>query len=247
MTFVSHVTLAEVGALLGDVSRSAMLAALMDGRAWTAKELAAEAGVAASTASEHLSKLLDGGLIHGVRQGRHRYFRLKSPRIAALLEQLMQLRALEPQARRRPPSRLDDETRFARVCYDHFAGRFGVGLMEALVQHGHVDLDLEADSACLTPSGIALLSGLGIGLASIERRQRAVCRPCLDWSERAPHLAGAVGAELAALFFRRGWVERRKLGRSVAITDPGWAALGEHFGLARLALETRQTKPIRWI
>jgi len=247
MTFVSHVTLAEMGALLGDVSRSAMLAALMDGRAWTAKELAAEAGVAASTASEHLGKLLDGGFIHGVRQGRHRYFRLKSPRIAALLEQLMQLRALEPQDRRRPPSRLDEQTRFARVCYDHFAGRFGVGLTQALVQQGRVDLDLEAESASLTPTGAALLSGLGVNIGRFGRGRRSACRPCLDWSERAPHLAGAVGAELAILFFDRGWAVRRKLGRSVEVTDAGWRALDEHFGISRADLAASGFQPVRWV
>lgn len=223
-----------------------MLSALMDGRAWTAKELAAEAGISASTASAHLAKLLDGGFVHGVRQGRHHYFRLKSPGVAGLLEQMMQLRAVEPQARHRPPSRLDAETRFARICYDHLAGQLGVALTHALVARGYVSLDLPMERATLTPKAAGFLASLGIEPDALVGGRRVLCRPCLDWSERAPHLAGALGAGLATCFIDRGWVVRRRVGRSVKVSEAGWAALEGHFGLTRAELDRAGASPVRW-
>ncbi|WP_082609574.1 helix-turn-helix transcriptional regulator [Bosea sp. Root381] len=215
--------LAEIAHLMGDPARANMLHALMDGRALTAKELAFLAGVAPQTASGHLAKLMQGGLLAVALQGRHRYYRLAGAEVAQALEGLMVLAGGDT-ARRRLPSRVGEELSRARTCYDHFAGRLGIGIHDALVAGGHLNI---ADGGYgLTGSGAAIFGELGIDPARKTGR-RAGLRPCLDWSERRPHLAGSLAAALACRCFEMGWVLRRKDSRAVTLTEEGRAVLAK--------------------
>lgn len=214
--------LAEIAHLMGDPARANMLHALMDGRALTAKELAFLAGVAPQTASGHLAKLMQGGLLAVAAQGRHRYYRLAGPEVAAALEGLMVLSGGQAEGRRLP-SRVGADLARARTCYDHFAGRLGIALHDALLAGGHLSV---ADGGYgLTGSGVALFAGLGIDPAVASKGRRAALRPCLDWSERRPHLAGSLAAALACRCFEAGWVKRIRDSRAVLLTAQGRAAL----------------------
>ena len=183
-------SIASVAALIGDPARANMLAALMSGRALTAGELAREAGIAAPTASGHLARLREAGLVLVEAQGRHRYVRLAGPEVAVVLEGLMGLSARDGRLRTRPGPR-DPALRTARVCYDHLAGEWGVRLYDALLADGR--LDAAGGSPVLTPRGRAFFAAEGIDLAAPASSRRPLCRACLDWSERRPHLAGALG------------------------------------------------------
>lgn len=214
--------LAGIANLMGDPARANMLHALMDGRALTAKELAFLAGIAPQTASGHLAKLLQGGLLAVAVQGRHRYYRLAGAEVAAALEGLMVLAAAQPSGRRLP-SRVGAELSAARTCYDHFAGRLGIGIHDALVAGGHLAV---ADGGYgLTETGRAVFLALGVDPDVPPKGRRARLRSCLDWSERRPHLAGSLAAALACRCFEAGWVKRRKEGRAVLVTPEGHAAL----------------------
>ena len=217
--------IAATAALLGDPARANMLAALMDGRALTAKELAYAAHVTPQTASGHLAKLSDGGLLAAEKQGRHRYFRLASPLVGHMLEGVMAVAGPDPA---RPTSwRGGEALRTARTCYDHLAGRLAVALTDALTERGHVALG--PDGGEVTEEGQRFLDGFG---AAPAPARRVYCRPCLDWSERRPHLAGSVGAALACRCFDLGWLARRRDTRAVAITDAGRAGFRATFGIA---------------
>ncbi|WP_338662348.1 helix-turn-helix transcriptional regulator [Pararoseomonas sp. SCSIO 73927] len=227
---VTTAALAETAAALGEPARVAMLGALMDGRALTAGELAAVAGVAPTTASGHLSRLLEAGLLAVERQGRHRYHRLASPEVARVLEGLMALSAARPEPRR--PSRTgprDAALREARTCYDHLAGRLAVGMADAMVARGQIQLS--PDGGALTDAGAGFLQGLGVAVP--EARGRPFCRPCLDWSERRPHLAGALGAALCRRCLELGWMRRVSGSRALDVTPAGRLGLRQAFGLDR--------------
>ncbi|CAH1655003.1 Uncharacterized HTH-type transcriptional regulator YdfF [Hyphomicrobiales bacterium] len=214
--------LAEIAHLMGDPARANILHALMDGRALTAKELAWIAGVAPQTASGHLAKLMQGGLIAVAAQGRHRYYRLAGPEVATALEGLMVLANLDGTSRRLP-SRVGAELSEARTCYDHFAGRLGIGIHDALMAGGH--LAVSEGGYALAASGKAIFSALGIDPDAQGRSRRAALRPCLDWSERRPHLAGHLAAALACRCFETDWVRRRRDSRAVILTEEGRAVL----------------------
>jgi DNA-binding transcriptional ArsR family regulator len=216
--------LAATAALLGDPARANMLAALMDGRALTAKELAFAAHVTPQTASGHLAKLSDGGLLAAQKQGRHRYYRLASPLVGQMLEGVMAVSGSEPA--RATTWRGGEALRTARTCYDHLAGRLGVALADALTERGHVALG--ADGGEVTEQGARFLDAFG---AAPAPGRRVFCRPCLDWSERRPHLAGRLGAALACRCFELGWIARQRDTRAVAITDAGQAVFLERFGI----------------
>jgi DNA-binding transcriptional ArsR family regulator len=225
---------AALAALAGDPARAAMLQAMMDGRALTASELARVAGITPQTASSHLARLTDAGLLAVERQGRHRYHRLAAPSVARLIESIMRLAAeLEP-ARKPLVGPRDAALRSARTCYDHLAGRLGVALADGLVKAGHVEL--ESDAGIVTPSGLALLSRIGIDAESLSagraaKGRRVMCRPCLDWSERRPHLAGALGAALCTLSFDKSWIRRVDGSRAVTVTPKGERALRDMLGV----------------
>ncbi len=220
--------IAHVAALVGDPARANILTALMDGRAFTATELAYFAGVTPQTASSHLGKLADASLIAMKRQGRHRYYRLASPLVGRMLEGIMAV-AEAGSARYQPHWRGGDALRTARTCYDHLAGRLAVSIARAMIERGYVVLT--EDGGELTPIGVQHLAGLGIGFGVVGKRHRTFCRPCLDWSERRPHLAGVVGAALATHAFEIGWIERIKDSRAVTITEAGHRGFSAAFGV----------------
>ncbi len=231
----SNAVFAEIAALAGDPARAGMLHSLMDGRALTASELARAGGITPQTASSHLAKLVAAGLLAVETQGRHRYHRLASPAVARMMESIMEV-ASDAVSGRRPivVGPRDAALLTARTCYDHLAGRLGVALADALVAGGHMELG--SDAGLLTDSGMALLGDIGMDVEDIfarrgKRTGRLLCRPCLDWSERRPHLAGAVGAALCAHCFAKGWIRRSEGTRAVAITPKGQQGFREAFGV----------------
>ena len=230
----SNATFARVAALAGDPARAGMLHALMDGRALTASELASVAGITAQTASTHLARMTEAGLLTVEKQGRHRYHRLASSAVAHMMETIMQVASTLDQPRRRlSVGPRDAALRAARTCYDHLAGQLGVALADAMVAGGYAEL--VSDGGIVTDAGLGLLGRIGIDVdALLERRSkrtaRVLCRPCLDWSERRPHLAGAVGAALCAHSLEKKWVRRLDDTRAVEITPKGWRVFREEFG-----------------
>ena len=209
--------IAPIAALAGDPARANMLAALLSGKALTLSELAGEAGVTLQTASSHLSKLEAGGLVTGVRQGRHRYFRLGDAEVAAMLEKMMDVAARTGHLRTRPGP-ADPALRKARVCYDHLAGEMGVALFDSLKSHGRI---VERGELRLTRRGEAFLADFGIDVAALARQRRPLCRSCLDWSMRRHHLSGSVGAALLARLYALGWAAPAREGRAIVFTRGG--------------------------
>ncbi|MBY7824811.1 winged helix-turn-helix domain-containing protein [Vibrio fluvialis] len=212
--------MAALAAALSDASRMKILCALMDGRAWTATELSAVADVSASTTSAHLSRLLNAKLVTCLSQGRHRYFRLYSTQIAALLEQMM---GITFQANHTVRTTVPKNLRKARTCYDHLAGEIAVKLYDSLIAHHW----LMQDGSGLTPQGKEKFLQLGIDIDA--RTKRKACCPCLDWSERQFHLGGQAGAALLRFFEQQRWIERVVGYREVTITAKGNHALKMHF------------------
>lgn len=220
--------LALVASLIGDATRANILAALLDGRALTASELAYFAHVSPQTASGHLAKLTDGKLLTMLRQGRNRYYRLATPLVGQMLEGIMAVAAEGPQ-RHRPISKTGEAMRTARTCYDHFAGKLGVGLADNLIQRGHLVLTPEAGE--VTEAGASFLGDFGVDLATLRAKRRTLCRPCLDWTERRLHIGGTVGAALARRCFDLGWLIRSRESRALAITPAGRHGLEDVFGV----------------
>jgi DNA-binding transcriptional ArsR family regulator len=215
--------LARLAGLLADDTRAAFCLALFDGRAWTAGELARHAGVARSTASEHLDRLVAGGLLVERRQGRHRYVELADAGVAELLEDLMAHLAPcqeRPRAFRAVATAAAHAR--ARTSYDHHAGRLGVAVTDAMTRKGLLDQD---GGFALTDAGAGWLSALGIDVADLRNRKRPVVRVCLDWTERRPHLAGGAGAQICSRFHANGWVRRIGDGRALLVTPTGHVAL----------------------
>jgi predicted transcriptional regulator/ribosomal protein S19E (S16A) len=210
-----------------------MLTVLMDGRALTASELASVAGITPQTASTHLSRLVAAELIAVETQGRHRYHRLANSGVARMLEVLMQLASASDWTRRAPRTGPRDEAlRRARTCYDHLAGRLGVGIVDSLVERGHVEID--DDAGLITEAGAKFIATIGIELPGEARSKRLVSRPvcrlCLDWSERRPHLAGRLGAAVCRHSLNAGWVRRIEGTRAVSVTPKGRSAIAKVFG-----------------
>ncbi len=225
-------SLATVAGLIGDATRAAILLELMGGRALTATELATRAEVAPSTASDHLARLVGGGLLSCVAQGRHRYYRLASAEVARVVEALGVLTPPAREAARFEPE-LVHSLRFARTCYDHLAGQLGVAIADALIERQI--LVPEGDGFRLTPDGERWLANLGVDVARARRLRRAFARACLDWTERRPHLAGALGSALLARLLDLGWLERIDGERAVELTPLGQAGLGAELGIGTRA------------
>jgi DNA-binding transcriptional ArsR family regulator len=211
--------LARIAGTVGDPRRIQMLALLMEGRALTAKELALGAGIEAATASAHLKRLQDDGLLDCTAQGRHKYFRFASEDVAHLVESLMRV------APRRPAARAavqDEPIRRARFCYDHLAGTLGTALLAFMLRKGWLVAEAgDAKQLAVTPRGGKALGALGVDLAAAQARRRQFACRCLDWSERKDHLGGALGAALAAHLQAQRWVERVRHSRVVRVTPAG--------------------------
>jgi DNA-binding transcriptional ArsR family regulator len=221
--------IAEVAALVGDPARANILYALLGGRALTATELTFAAGVSPQTTSGHLGKLREARLLVLMQQGRHRYYQLAGPHVGHMLESIMNV-ALTGPPRFQPKSKVDERLRQARTCYDHIAGRLGVALAERLSEREFVILGDEAGE--VTPAGADFLSQLGVDLSGARAKRRIFCRPCLDWTERRPHIGGAVGAALATRSFQLKWIERMRDSRALIITPAGRRGLIATLGLS---------------
>ena len=219
--------IAEVAALVGDPARATMMSALLDGRALSAGELARAARITPQTASTHLAKLTGAGLLSVVRTGRHRYFRLASPAVTDMIDGIVAV-ALARQPRRRPLSRQARALDEARICYDHLAGRVSVALTDACVARSYLVVHGQATE--LTTAGARALSGLGVELPR-RRSRRHLDRLCLDWTERRPHLAGALGAAMTRRYFDLGWMERIGDSQAVAVTPAGRRGFQKTFGV----------------
>lgn len=214
-------SIAEIAALMGDPARANMLGALMSGRALTAGELAREAGITAQTASGHLARLSEAGLLLVEAQGRHRYFRLSGADVAQVLEGLMGLAARTGRLRTRTGPR-DPDMRRSRVCYDHMAGEWSVNLYAGLTADGRL---VEAETGvALSAKGRAFFRAEGIDMETLEKARRPLCRTCLDWSERRFHLGGALGKAILDLALQRGWARRAATSRTLTVTPPGHLA-----------------------
>jgi len=248
------VDIAAAAGLFADPTRARVLTALRDGRALPASVLAAEAAVTPQAASAQLSRLTDAGLLTVERSGRHRYYRLASGQVTAVLEALAQLAPMQPVRSLRQSTRAA-HLRDARTCYDHLAGRLGVQITQALIDTGAlVATDGIADTRrrpgdglssrlrdhpyVLGPDATQVLTGLGVPadrLTETGASRRPLLRFCVDWSEQRHHLAGRLGADLLAAFLEAGWITRTQR-RAVRLTDTGRAALH-----ARLGLDLRDT------
>ncbi|MGV9253232.1 ArsR/SmtB family transcription factor [Streptomyces sp. NPDC003697] len=225
--------LAALAGLIADETRAACLLALLDGRAWTAGEPARHAGVAPSTLSEHLGRLVTGGLLAEERQGRHRYVRLAGARVAQLVEDLTAQVAPDTL---RPPRGLREASAGSamargRTCYDHLAGRLGIAVTDAFTARGLLRQDT---GFALTDAGLAWFEAAGIALD--RRGRRPLARACLDWTERRPHLAGAAGAALCRHTLDAGWCVRVGSERAVRVTAAGERALSGLLGMDAAAL-----------
>ncbi|MBO6724839.1 MAG: helix-turn-helix transcriptional regulator [Rhizobiaceae bacterium] len=212
--------LSRIASLVGDPARANMLSALMSGAALTASELALEGGVGLPTASSHLAKLSEGGLVKVASQGRHRYYALAGSEVATMLEAISGVAASVGPKRARPGPR-DSAMREARVCYDHLAGDKGVALFDHLT--GSKLIKHAAQDAVLTPRGRAWFAEFGVDVSVLERNRRPLCRVCLDWSVRRSHLAGALGAATLERMFALNWARREADSRVVRFTPKGRA------------------------
>lgn len=216
--------IARIASLVGDPARANMLTALMGGTALTASELALEAGVSLPTASSHLSKLMEGGLLTLASQGRHRYYGLAGPQVAGMIESIIGVAEAVGPKRVRPGPR-DTAMRVARVCYDHLAGEQAVAMLDRLVAKNVLVRD--DNEISLAPSAASHFAAIGIDVYTKPRRP--VCRACLDWSVRRSHLAGTLGAAILDKILAEKWARREKDSRAVIFSPPGKQAFERVF------------------
>lgn len=223
--------ISSVAHLIAEPVRSVMLITLADGSAMSAGALAQAAGVTAQTASSHLSKLLDGGLLSVESKGRHRYYRLAGAHVSHVLESLASVGPVTP-AWRNTPNRSAQALRFARCCYDHLAGQISVAVTQSMLTRGFVVEAGDRHYALTTP-GYAWLQQLGIDIGDLAVGQTEHGRQCLDWTERQYHVAGPLGARLMDAFLAWGWMRKSPTTRSVTVTALGWDGFKKHFGIER--------------
>jgi DNA-binding transcriptional ArsR family regulator len=245
------VDVVPAAALIAEPTRAAMITALLDERPLAAGELARLAGVSPATASAHLARLLNGGLIKMIKQGRHRYYHLAGPEVAAAMEALAHLSATTPvQVRSLRESRDAAALAEARTCYDHLAGRAGVALLEAMLAReilapapdggsptyegrhvrGAPKAQFRPEAFVVTADGAAALTSFGLNIGALERSRRRLAGACLDWTERKPHLNGALGAAMTTRLLGLGWIERGSRRRAVRVTPAGCEGLASTFG-----------------
>lgn len=228
---ISNSGIVGVAGAIGEPARASMLCCLMDGRARTSTELAVVAGVSPSTASSHLGKLRKADLVRVHVRGKHHYYSLKDPRVAEMLEGMMALSHATPFVPTTPP-----RLRLARSCYDHIAGTLGVAVHDKLLDDGWLARLKGHDAYDVTAKGEAQLAKLGVDVASVRHARRRFACPCLDWSERRPHLGGAVGAALLTSALERGWLLRDLDSRCLRLTRTGQKIFGAQLGVNLVAL-----------
>jgi len=225
----SEPDLSTIAALIGDPTRAIMLSALMGGQSLPASELAYRSHITAQTASSHLAKLVEGGLLTVQQTGRHRYYQLKNAEVAHLLEALAVV-APAPRVKSQGESEDLKALHLARTCYDHLAGKLGVAVTQSLLDQAFIQLD-EADYQ-VSAEGSKWLAAWVIDESQLHKGRRKFACTCLDWSERRYHVAGALGASVTAKFFEKGWVARITGTRAIRIIDSGRKGLKEQFGIS---------------
>jgi DNA-binding transcriptional ArsR family regulator len=228
---IDALSLSRVANLIGEPARIQMLTSLLDGKSHSASELALVAGASAQAASSHLAKLTSSGFIAREHKGRQRLYRLKNADVAAAVE------ALGALARPALPSSMPELT-FARTCYDHLAGALAIALRDGMLKNG--SLRQEADRFVVTRAGECFLLGLDINLEPLRLLRRSFARTCLDWTERRPHIGGAVGAALLSCFFEKKWVARMRNTRALRLTHAGERAFDQVFGLRPAVIRSRE-------
>ncbi len=224
---IAKLELTALAAILSDSSRVAIMRALLDGRSLTARELSHGAGIAPQTASFHLNKLVEAGLLLVLPQGRHRYFRLASRETAEVMRTLMDI---APDTAAKPAAKKQNAVCFARTCYGHLAGRLGVAVAEALEERGFIKRRAE-DDFIITAAGSDFLAHLDLDAADLRKSRRRLASQCLDWSERHPHVGGALGHAMTQVFKKRRWIQAKAGTRDVRVTPAGREALRKLFGI----------------
>lgn len=220
--------ISAVASLIGDPTRACMLSTLMGGKALTATELAIDADVTSQTASSHLRKLIDGQLLVVRKQGRHKYFQLKSREVAELIEKLSTL-TIKTVATPVSTGPSEPKLRKCRICYDHLAGEAAVALYDALVRQAYI-VDQSGDTV-LTDSGKAFFEGLGTNIDNLPRTKRPLCKSCLDWSERRNHLAGVLGQWVLDDLFNKGWARKDLNSRVIHFAPKGLSLFEKRYGI----------------
>jgi DNA-binding transcriptional ArsR family regulator len=210
--------IAKTAALIGDLARASMLTALMSGKALTATELAREGGITVQTASSHLRKLQEGGLLQVRKQGRHKYFALANENVASVLEALMGITAGTDQMKSRTGP-ADAALRHSRVCYNHLAGDCGIQLYDSLLAQKFITLD--SDDLILSSAGHVFATEFGINVDELKAAKAVLCRECLDWSERRSHLAGSLGRAFLSRFESLRWAKRVEGTRIIKFSSRG--------------------------
>jgi DNA-binding transcriptional ArsR family regulator len=216
----------SVASLIGEPARAKMLWNLLDGRAYTAGELAAAADISSTSASNHLAKLLNASILKVEVQGRHRYYSFSRPEIAYVIESLATLVRRDVMLKEKEGLK---PITYCRSCYDHLAGYVGVQITEAFEKAEWLASD--ASGYLVTSKGWRHLKHFGIEKYLLTNPRRSLCRQCLDWSERRPHLAGALGALLLAKMLENNWLRRVKFSRAIIITSKGQQQLQTLLGL----------------
>jgi DNA-binding transcriptional ArsR family regulator len=227
---MSHLpSVAQVAALIADPTRVEMLTALVNGRALPAGELAYCAGVTPQTASSHLAKLVDGGLMAVEQEGRHRYYRLAGAHVAEVLEGLAAIHPTGPIRRKALTTKARD-LRFARCCYDHLAGQVGVAVADALQQRRFL-VPAEDKIFKVTPAGATWFGAIGVEVAALKPTRRGLARQCLDWTESTHHVAGPLGAAFMNALCEAGWLRRSRAPRGIDVTPKGQLWLKRELGV----------------
>jgi DNA-binding transcriptional ArsR family regulator len=224
----SNPNLAEVASLIGNPSRAAMLVSLLGGKALPAGDLARAARISPQTASTHLAKMINAGLLIQESYGRHKYFRLANSEVGHALEALQTISPPKPIRSLRESNQLH-ALQFARTCYDHLAGKIGVALTDRLVEMNFIEKS--GKEFILNAKGKTKLHEFGVTVEKSPKSRRCFARQCLDWSERRYHLAGSLGASLTRRLFELKWIENLPDGRAVRVTDAGIKGLSDEFGL----------------
>ncbi|MCK0192724.1 metalloregulator ArsR/SmtB family transcription factor [Arenibacter sp. F20364] len=219
-----------IATLLGDKARAIMLWSLLDGKAYTATELAICANISKQSASNHLAKLLEAQLLAVEKQGRHRYYRLANPRVAQVIESMASL-IPDSQIKSINTKPKSQNIVYARTCYDHLAGELGVKITSALIKNNI--LTQNDNKYIVTTYGLKWFSALNINIAELKLKKRSFAHKCLDWTERRHHLAGSLGAALLEYMICNDWIRKKNNTREVLITSLGIKELNDKLELFR--------------
>ena len=222
----------RIAGLIADPARARILWTLIDGTTRPAGELAYAANISAQSASAHLAKLVEGGLLESEAQGRHRYFRIANAEVAGVIERMASLSAAtRPRTPRAPLPSASVPLQFlhARTCYGHLAGEMAVKILEAMQKARWLEPD--GRDFLVTRLGAAKLAALDIDVAEVREPRRVFARTCVDLTQRRPHLGGTLGDALLDLYVARGWIQRQRRSRAVTITPKGTESFRRVFGI----------------